>query len=226
MKKVNLIASVIGLGTTILAGCVSHEEAPSDGTHAERPAAQLAFNEKGEALLPRGYRSWVHVSTSWVPITTSLLDGMTTETPEIFNTYAEPSAFKTYVETGEWPDGTLLAKEFTATSVDAACDGPPAYICKRWYGPAIFQSAYTGVAVMLKDKKRFPNEPGNWAYFSYGHQPPPYEPASPPRSHEQCAQCHIDRAGPAIDYVFSVERIGLDRAGDAKENVLEASLPD
>lgn len=225
MKKMTLIPSITGLGM-VLAGCVSHKEASSDRTKAERPAAQAVFNEKGEAVLPRGYRSWVHVSTSWLPITTSLLDGMITKTPELFNTYVEPSAFQTYVKTGEWPDGTLLAKEFTATSVDAECDGPPAYICKRWYGKAIFQSAYTGVAIMLKDKTRFPNEPGNWAYFSFGHQPPPYEPASPPRAREQCAQCHIDRAGPKLDYVFSVERIGLDRAGDSRRDILAASLPD
>lgn len=54
---------------------------------------------------------------------------------------------------------------------------------------------------MLKDNKRYSNEPGGWAYFSFGHQAPPYENFSPARGHAQCAQCHIDHVGPNDDYV-------------------------
>ncbi|WP_426124400.1 cytochrome P460 family protein [Pararhizobium sp. PWRC1-1] len=88
--------------------------------------AKLAFTESGQAELPRGYRSWVHAYVAWEPITTSLLDEKLTPTPEFHNVNVEPYAYRTYMETGKWPEGSLIVKEFSFTSVDAKnCDGPP-----------------------------------------------------------------------------------------------------
>lgn len=211
----------------LLAGCVPDGQASSDRTRAGRPAAQLVFNDKGEAALPRGYRSWVHAYTAWEPITTTILDGTVTKTPEFHNVYVEPNTYSVFMETGKWPEGSLMVKEFSFTSTDEKnCDGPPAYLCKVWFGKGIFQHGYTGVAVMLKDSRRYPDEPGGWVYFSYGHQPPPYAPFSPVRDRAQCAQCHIDHAGPTQDYVFSVNQPGLSRAGGDAANNLAAAFPD
>ena len=79
---------------------------------------------------------------------------------------------------------------------------------------------------MLKDNKRYPKEPGGWAYFSFGHQAPPYQAFSPLRGHAQCAQCHIDNVGPTDDYVWSVKlnQPGFRRDGDNVKLNLEAAL--
>lgn len=189
------------------------------------PAVRLAFNEKGEAALPAGYRSWVHAYTAWEPITASLLDEELTETPEFHNVYIEPNTYRTFMKTGTWPEGSLIVKEFSFTSTDPDnCDGPPAYLCDAWFGKVIFQHGYTGVAVMTKDSKRYPEEAGGWAYFTYGHQEPPYEPLAAPHPRARCAQCHIDRAGEEQDYVFSVNQPGLSREGDDARHNLRAAL--
>jgi len=217
LSRTKIIASIFGVAL-LLAGCSLRTNAPAP--------AKLVFNDKGEAALPRGYRSWVHAYTAWEPITESLLDLRLTQTPEFHNVYVEPTAYKTFMETGQWPEGTLLVKEFSFTSTDQEnCDGPPAYLCNAWFGKVIFQHGYTGIALMLKDTKRYPSEAGGWAYFSYGHQEPPYKPFAPVHERARCAQCHIDRAGPGQDYVFSVNQPGLSRTGiDAKQN-LEAATP-
>jgi hypothetical protein len=216
----------MGIGL-LLAGCIPDGEASSDGTKAAHPAAQLVFNDKGEAALPKGYRSWVHAYTAWEPITTTILDGTVTKTPEFHNVYVEPNTYRIFMETGNWPEGSLMVKEFSFTSTDEKnCDGPPAYVCNAWFGKVIFQHGYIGVAVMLKDSKRYPDEPGGWAYFSYGHQPPPHAPFSPVRERAQCAQCHIDHAGPDQDYVFSVNQPGLSREGADAVNNLAAAFSD
>ena len=189
------------------------------------PRATLKFDAKDQAELPRGYRSWVHVFTGWEPITTTILDGTVTKTPEFKNLYVEPFAYRTYMETGKWPEGTLMVKEFSATSVDKKnCEGPPAFICQVWYGKAIFQTNAIGIGVMLKDTKRFPGEAGGWAYFSFGHQPPPYQKVSALRPRSQCAQCHIERAGAKQDFVFSINQPALSREGNDKINNLKAAF--
>lgn len=220
------VVTILVLGS-MLAACSGSRSPPLATPSADSTGASaLVFNERGEATIPAGYRSWVHVGSTWVPIGVTILDGTTTRTPEILNVYVEPHTYRAYMTTGTWPQGSLIVKEFTTTSVDKSCDGPPAYVCRRWYGMAIFQTGYTGIGVMLKDSKRFPSEPGHWAFFSYGHQSQPYAELSPPRSREQCAQCHIDHVGPVADYVFSAMHIGLDRSGSAAHNSLSASLPD
>ena len=228
MKRTTLLHSVMGLGM-LLAGFVPDGEASSEGTKAGRPAARLVFNEKGEGALPKGYRSWVHTYTTWESITTTILDGTVTKTPEFHSVYVEPTAYRAFMETGKWPEGSLMVKEFNTTSIDPKnCDGPPAYPCKFGSSTVIFPHGYTGIGVMLKDSKRYPGEPGGWVYFSYGHRAPPYEPFSPVRDRAQCAQCHIDHVGPKNDYVFSVElnQPGFTRAGADVANNLAAAFPD
>ena len=218
------------LGLVLLAAASSSEQSPASASGEDKlppPAAKLVFNERGEAAAPRGYRSWVHAYTAWEPITTSLLDEKTTRTPEFHNVYVEPNSYRTFMKTGRWPEGTLMVKEFAFTDIDPKnCDGPPAFLCNQWFGKAILEHGRIGIAVMLKDTKRYPAEAGGWAYFSYGHQPPPYQRVSAPHPRERCAQCHIDRAGADHDYVFSANQPGFSRAGDDAKHNLEAAFSD
>ncbi|WP_426124398.1 cytochrome P460 family protein [Pararhizobium sp. PWRC1-1] len=78
---------------------------------------------------------------------------------------------------------------------------------------------------MLKDSERYPEDTGGWAYFSIGHQQPPYQKLATKHPKERCAQCHIDRVGAEQDYVFSVNQPGLSREGDDARHNLEAAFP-
>lgn len=83
-------------------------------------------------------------------------------------------------------------------------------ICTKDIGAGIFEVYYTGLGMMVKDAKRFPDAPGKWAYFSFGHKPPPYDSPSPVRPKEQCESCHVALASDT-DYVISRAHIGLAR---------------
>jgi len=217
------------MSAALVAGCspAGTGEKQTADTGLPPPGVKLVFNDQGQAAFPKGYRSWVHAYTSWEAITTTILDGTVTKTPELHSVYIEPNTYRIFMKTGKWPEGSLMVKEFSTTSVDPKnCSGPPAYTCKLGTSTIIFPHGQTGIGVMLKDTKRFPKEPGGWAFFSYGHQAPPYQPFSPPRSHAQCAQCHIDGVGPKEDYVWSVKlnQPGLRRGGDDAKNNLELAL--
>ncbi|MFA4938844.1 cytochrome P460 family protein [Brevundimonas sp.] len=220
---------IVVAAATAMAACspVSGHERQSADAGLPPPKIQLVFNAEGQAALPKGYRSWVHTNTSWETIAITILDGTVTKTPEMHSVYVEPNTYRIFMRTGRWPEGALMVKEFSTTSTDPAeCSGPPAFTCRFGTTTVIFPQERTGVGVMLKDTRRFPDEPGGWAYFSFGHQTPPYQAFSPARRREQCAQCHIDNVGPDHDYVWSVKlnQPGFRRDGDNARFNLEAAL--
>jgi|GEM_PF-2647150 len=215
--------------TALVAGCTSTngEEKKSVSSELPAPAVKLAFNDQGQAALPKGYRHWVHTYTAWETNSVSFLDEKLTKTPELHSVYVEPNTYRIFMKTGKWPEGSLIVKEFSTTNTDPkVCSGPPAFTCKLGTSTIIFPQNHTGLTMMLKDSKRFPKEPGGWTYYGFGHQAPPYQAFSPARSHAQCAQCHIDNVGPKDDYVWSVKlnQPGFRRDGDNVKLSLEAAL--
>ncbi|MCS3458931.1 cytochrome P460 family protein [Aeromonas sp. BIGb0445] len=166
------------------------------------------FTADGSVELPQGYRGWIHVGSRLSPSHVSILDNKKTPTPEFYNVYVEPYTYSYFKQTGTWPDGAQIVKEFSSTQSGANCDAATG-ICQRPEGSAFFQQDFMGIGYMVKDKKRFKTLEGNWGYFSSSHKKPPYEKTSPLRSKEQCAGCHIANKSQTVDYVFTNAIIGL-----------------
>ena len=59
---------------------------------------------------------------------------------------------------------------------------------------------FIGLETSIKDSKRFKDEPGNWAFFSFGHHYPLKDVATKQNA-ASCNACH--QASAAKDYVFS-----------------------
>ena len=196
--RVGLAACAVA-GTATLASLARGQAPPS--------AARAQFTAAGEVELPVGYRQWRHVGTRYKPIGVSILDGMTTKTPEIYNAYVEPRSFTTFERTGHWPDGTQIVKEFSAVQVGPGCD-EKTFLCTSKFGVGIFETGFVGLGMMVKDARRFPDAPGHWGYFEFGHKSPPYNAASPVRSQRQCGYCHVNLASDS-DYVIAAAHIGL-----------------
>jgi len=145
------------------------------------------FNEVGELLRPDiSYREWVYVGT---PLTPNDLNPPEANFPEFHNVYIHPSDFDHWKRTGRFPDGTVLVKELVTVGATAATSG-------RGY----FMGEYIGLETTIKDSVRFADEPGNWAYFSFGHSYPLADSAAPfPAA--ACNACHA--ASAADDFVFT-----------------------
>jgi hypothetical protein len=123
------------------------------------------------------------------------------------DTYIEPSAFVQYKKTGVWPDGTQIVKEISIIKVGDDCD-KVTFACSTPAGAGIFQDSFIGVGMMVKDSKRFPDAPGNWAYFRFLANGPAYATTSTVLSENQCQSCHVKFASKE-DYVFTNTHIGL-----------------
>ena len=149
-------------------------------------ADAVVFNKDGQLLQPTGYRRWVYVGT---PLTPHDMNGGKAAFPEFHNVYVHPQAFDTYERTGEFPDGTVVVKELVSVGSKQASSG-------RGY----FMGDFIGLEVAMKDKRRFRDEPGNWAFFSFGHEYPLLETALPQPA-ANCSACHANLADD--DFVFT-----------------------
>lgn len=150
-----------------------------------QPRAQKGpvFTQDGSLVLPSGFREWVFIGG---PITPNGLNNGKALFPEFHNVYVELENFRYYQQHGNFPDGTVLAKELVLTQAGTYPDGSLDSASGRGY----FPSSLHGLDVMVKDSKRF-SDTHNWGFFSFGHQAPPYQPMASVKSAGECAYCHI-----------------------------------
>jgi len=149
-------------------------------------AALVEFAADGKLKQPVGYRQWVFVGS---PLTPNDLNGGEATFPEFHATYIDPESFAHYKKTGTFRDGTVVIKELSSVGSKEAPSGK-----------GYFQGDFTGLEAAIKDSKRFKDEPGYWAYFSFGHKYPLKAEAAK-NSASACNQCH--QANAKSDWVFT-----------------------
>lgn len=152
-----------------------------------------AFNDAGELEQPAGFRRWVFVGA---PLTPNALNGGASGFPEFHNVYIEPGAYYEFIASGQWPEGTVIARELQLTLPADRRDGSRAEASGRGY----FPGAFNGLEVSVKDRQRFPDTNG-WGFFSFGYREPPYASRAAEAPVATCAGCHI--ASAHEDMVFS-----------------------
>ncbi len=150
------------------------------------PAALVEFTPEGKLKKPVGYRQWVYVGT---PLTPNDLNGGEAPFPEFHAVYMDPESFAHYEKTGEFRDGTVMVKELISVGAKEATSGK-----------GYFMGDFRGLEASIKDSKRFKDEPGSWAYFSFGHKYP-LKAEVAKNAAASCNACHQSSA--VKDYVFS-----------------------
>jgi hypothetical protein len=173
------IAVLIGIAG--LSYVLAASAAPPGGT-----TSAVEFTPNGKLKRPDGYRKWVYVGEVVTP--NDMNDGEATF-PEFHSVYMDPESFAEYEKTGEFRDGTVLIKELSSVGSKNATSGN-----------GYFQGEFTGLEAAIKDSTRFKDEPGNWAYFSFGHKYPLKAEVSR-NTAAACNQCHEGNA--ETDWVFS-----------------------
>ena len=153
------------------------------------------FNADGAVKRPADWRRWVFVGS---PLTPNGLNGGTAPFPEFHNVYVEPSAFRHYQATGDWPEGTQIAKELVLVRSNGNAENGST---QEVSGVGYQQGEFAGLELAVKDSTRFGNMPGGWAYFSFGHQAQPYNASAEAFPAEACNACHAASAD--TDFVFT-----------------------
>ena len=151
---------------------------PSPG----KPAA--SFEGTDTMLRPAGYREWVFVGSS---LGLRYDEGeKPSETLEYKNVYIDPAAYRAYLTTGAFPQGTVLVLE-TAAGEE-----------KREPGlRGSYQKEFVGLSAAVKDR-RFE---GGWGYFTFSEGPGKAKDKARPAKKASCYDCHRRKA--ADDNVFT-----------------------
>jgi hypothetical protein len=176
------VAAIAGLSYVLTRAAL-----PPAAAQGKAPAALVEFTADGKLKQPVGYRRWVFVGS---PLTPNDLNGGEASFPEFHAVYIDPESFAHYEKTGEFRDGTVLIKELSSVGSKKS----PA-------GNGYNQGEFTGLETAIKDSKRFKDEPGNWAYFTFGHKYPLKAVVSK-NAVASCNQCHEQNAS-KTDFVFS-----------------------
>lgn len=184
-----LVSAVLLVGVVstplLMLGCDSPKPSASAVGNEAKPMPGPVYNDKGELIRPADHREWVFVGA---PVTPNDMNDGKAAFPEFHNVYIDPASFAEYKRTGKFADGTVILKELVTVgskSMDS--------------GHGYFQGEFVSLEAMVKDSKRFSEEPGGWAFFRFG-EAPDYSPAGTRMKTESCNSCH---AGANEDYVFT-----------------------
>ncbi len=139
------------------------------------------FTADGKLEFPANYREWIYLSTGIDMSYRKETAGMGGH--HMFdNVFVNPSAYKAFLQTGSWPDQTILVLEIRGAGSNAS-------INKSGH----FQTDdVMGREVHIKDKRL----PGGWAFYDFDSGKP-----TTPFPHEMdCYSCHEQYA--AVDTTF------------------------
>ena len=123
------------------------------GQDYSTPKPSSEYNNTGQMKLPAQYREWVYLTTgfdmSYNPQLASMNHSM------FDNVFVNPEAYKKFLETGTWPDKTVMVLEARMAEGKGSINQ---------------KGHYQGAEVMarevhVKDEARFP---GKWAFFAFG----------------------------------------------------------
>jgi len=167
-------------------------------------ATYFTMDSNGELVRPLNYRTWIYVGT---PLTPNDMNNGKAAFPEFHNVYIDPISYKHYKKTGEWREGTILIKELVSVGGKSAASGS-----------GYFMGNFIGLEATIKSKEHFPNEPGNWAYFSFTN-PTEGTLSATGKAFKtaQCNSCHNTSAGD--DFVFTQHYPVLRAAKNVGEEV-------
>jgi Cytochrome P460 len=186
-----LLTIIVGLG---LAASAVYLLVAKPVAAAQTEQSSVVFNADGTVQVPTGFRKWVFVGAPLTP--EGLNDGKyncdqpggctRSNFPEYHHVYIEQKNVDAYLQTGEFPEGTVIVKELTRVLNPTFPDSSR----KEPSGRGYFNGAYNGIDMSIKDSKRFAKTNG-WGFFTFGHHPMPYDKTAAEKSVTECAGCHI-----------------------------------
>jgi hypothetical protein len=143
------------------------------------PATGPDYTSEGQLKLPEKYREWVYLTSGF---DMSYNPGAADH--HIFdNVFVNPEAYRSFLQTGTWPDKTMLVLEVRGAEGKGSINQRGNYQ----------GTDRMGLEVHVKDEARFP---GKWAFFGFDEA----KTAKMVPREAQCYTCHEAHA--AVDTTF------------------------
>lgn len=167
----------------VLPIAIGQESKPAPTVPTDRDAAvEPAYDAQGRLQLPAKYREWIYL-TSGIDMSYNPKPAM--EGQSMFdNVFVNPAAYRAFVQTGTWPDKTVMVLESRGAKSRAS-------INQR----GNFQDTeIMGFEVHVRDEAK---TPGGWAFYGFDNEKPAEQiPVAAP-----CYSCHQQHAAVATTFV-------------------------
>jgi hypothetical protein len=146
------------------------------------------FVNGNELVRPADYRSWPCVGSS---LGLSYMQGANQAAPPFTSVFVNPSSYRAFLQTGQWPDHTILVLEVrrSATAASPLTAGQ-------------YPTELAGLEAHVKDSRL----PGGWAFFSWGPVRSMKDSAGPIpqdasiQGEGTCIDCHVKHG--AVERTF------------------------
>ena len=145
-----------------------------------KPIAGAEYKGTGEMKLPAQYREWVYLTSGFNMSYNPQLAAM--DHSMFDNVFVNPEAYKKFLETGTWPDKTVMVLEARMAEGKGSINQKGNY-----------QGEVMAREVHVKDEARFP---GKWAFFAFGEG----DAGTLVPTSADCYSCHSAHA--AVDTTF------------------------
>ena len=122
---------------------------------AAAPSNAPAYTKDGQMKLPAHYREWIYLSTGF---DMSYTPAQNRNHHMFDNVFVNPEAYRSFVETGTWPDKTVMVLEVRGARDKGSINQSGNYQ----------DTERMGLEVHVKDEARFP---GKWAFFGFDDNP-------------------------------------------------------
>ena len=155
---------------------------PSQGDEKTSSTQTPAYTEDARLLFPANYREWIYL-TSGIDMSYSP-NAMGMDHSMFDNVFVNPDAYKAFLQTGTWPDKTMLVLEVRVAGSNASINKSGHYQTSQMMGREVH----------VKDESRFP---GKWAFFGFETNIP----SKQVPKEASCYSCHEQHA--AVDTTFA-----------------------
>jgi Cytochrome P460 len=142
------------------------------------------FLSNSELAAPQNYREWVWLSSGLGMSYGPGAQAAAQANPPFDNVFVTPEAYRAFIQTGKWPNGTMFVLELRRSQGEGSINQA-----------GHFQGGLIAIEAEVKDEKRFA---GGWGYFQFG------DPAKPGKllsnATSDCQACHSKNG--AVDSTF------------------------
>lgn len=161
---------------------LQYGSAPVSGQTAEPASTQVpAYTADGKLVFPANYREWIYLSSG---VDMSYLQNPMAMGHSVFdNVFVNPDAYRAFLQTGTWPDKTMLVLEVRKAGSNASINKSG-----HFQTPELM-----GREVHVRDDARFL---GKWAFFGFDSD----EPSKMVPKEAACYSCHQQHG--AVDTTF------------------------
>ena len=145
------------------------------------------YESSGELMLPEDYRSWPFIGAGLGMTYDGERGTPQGETPRFTHAFVNPSAYRHFMETGTWPDGSVFMLEFRASASEGSINR---------------SGRFATDLVLLEAEVKDSRFPDGWAFFVFGRGNAVAKSAAPlsREAAAPCVACHSEHA--AVERTF------------------------